>query len=774
MIKTSKALLSTFCAVAALGCGNAYSFTYNSQPVVISNVGAANQWFKSPKTDAAGNIYSALVTNDGTNGKIVKHSPAGAQVWSIDFDPNNPRPADKMSAFVATKGLSAVAVDRNNFIYAAGSSFNGTNLDILLKKYTASGTLVWQKRYARPSTAAYPPYTPAYTFDEYVYDMIVDPAGYIVTAGAALPFGSGQTGIINSQIIKWDNNGNVVSVQHNAIGVKVNKIVSDAAGNLLTAEDHKDGMGKFIVAKYDGALTRLATYSATVLGINHIYGIGVNTAGDVFLAGTKFEDSVEYGQLVVLDSNLNQKCTDYQVVPSIPGHYSDSGFYYGVVAAPNDHAILVGGYMGAFMAMEFDSQCKPQWLDAQGNRALLTYQVSADKDFADAVTLDDQNNLILSGHASVDNYTKINAVTMKFTRQAAPTLADLAITSGVAPYSGGTAQNVTISGAVKNQGTQSTTAPYWVGVYISTDSTINRQDYPICRIPMNAQAAGATQNYSCATKLPLNLAGGSYYIGAIADDGNVIDETVETNNTWAQTLTLTARCDLVLSTFTAPTSGKVGETITVSGTVKNQGIGTASGYNGGNFSVAANINAGKTICTASMAPMAPGAVRSFSCSGAVPAVAPGAYQIIGYADWGFMTSDYNLQNNEKFQAFNITLPADLVITSGTAPASAGVGKAISISGTVKNQGAAATSGMFAISAYVSSDAAITTTDTYVCYTLTGTLAAGASANFICSGYVHPLTAPGNYYIGLYANYKDYAAEADKTNNTWSAPIVITP
>ena len=93
--------------------------------------------------------------------------------------------------------------------------------------------------------------------------------------------------------------------------------------------------------------------------------------------------------------------------------------------------------------------------------------------------------------------------------------------------------------------------------------------------------------------------------------------------------------------------------------------------------------------------------------------------------------------------------------------------------TVQNQGTAA-SGLFSNGFYLSTDATITSADTYLDGNA-NSLAAGAS--FVWGGptLIIPIgTAPGTYYVGILADPSNAIVESDESNNAVSTLITVTP
>jgi subtilase family serine protease len=96
--------------------------------------------------------------------------------------------------------------------------------------------------------------------------------------------------------------------------------------------------------------------------------------------------------------------------------------------------------------------------------------------------------------------------------------------------------NITISYTVKNQGGGGAAGPFYVGLYLSTDSVITTADKYLGSAYLSAGlAAGASSSGNISVSVPTSIPAGTYYVGAYADYSGVVAETSETNNGLAKT-----------------------------------------------------------------------------------------------------------------------------------------------------------------------------------------------------------------------------------------------
>jgi len=199
---------------------------------------------------------------------------------------------------------------------------------------------------------------------------------------------------------------------------------------------------------------------------------------------------------------------------------------------------------------------------------------------------------------------------------------DLVITSVTSPGSGVAGGQITGALTVKNQGTQAA-GSFWVGFYLSSDSTITSSDINTgwgCTI--SSLAAGAPWECGGTVGIPASVSPGTYYLGGYADPGNTVSESSETNNGGAATnpITITGSS----STYTL--------TLAKTGT----GNGTVSG--GGNYAAGATVtltataNAGSTFAGWSPSPCAASfsmPANNLTCTATFNAINPSSLLLAG-------------------------------------------------------------------------------------------------------------------------------------------------
>src|SRR5439155_1454330 len=113
---------------------------------------------------------------------------------------------------------------------------------------------------------------------------------------------------------------------------------------------------------------------------------------------------------------------------------------------------------------------------------------------------------------------------------------DLVITALTGPTKvGATAQPLTLTSIVRNQGGASAAA-FTVGLYLSAGGTLDRSTARLLgRRSVASLSAGAVSGEGTTVLLPRDLADGTYFLFAVADDEDTVLESDETNNVFRAT-----------------------------------------------------------------------------------------------------------------------------------------------------------------------------------------------------------------------------------------------
>jgi subtilase family serine protease len=158
---------------------------------------------------------------------------------------------------------------------------------------------------------------------------------------------------------------------------------------------------------------------------------------------------------------------------------------------------------------------------------------------------------------------------------------DFMVSSVTGPNSALSGQSFTTSVTVCNQGTQA--ASTQVELYLSADTTITPNG-PTGPSPDSFVASKPTAMLNPGQCQVVSVLGsayvpadGAYYLGVVADPQNTMVELIEDNNTKVGSrIGIGNKADFVVSTVSSASSVRMGQSLTVSVTVCNQGTQSGS------------------------------------------------------------------------------------------------------------------------------------------------------------------------------------------------------
>ena len=254
---------------------------------------------------------------------------------------------------------------------------------------------------------------------------------------------------------------------------------------------------------------------------------------------------------------------------------------------------------------------------------------------------------------------------------------DLQISACGASFSSGTTRfynNVIVS----NSGT-TTSGTATLGVYLSSNNTVNTSDYRVATASIPALSGGTTSshNLSFNTATVTGVPAGNYYVGLIADSGNTVTESNENNNvscvSSSASITIEDQTepDIIISAKSVnSTNVACGSSISASATVKNNGDASTGGgsYMGYYLSTNTTLGASDTYLTNDyVGTLAPNAISSESAVLNIPAAtAAGNYYILFVADYQKVIAESNENNNVAYQAITVTCGTNCQYTDSLA------------------------------------------------------------------------------------------------------------
>ncbi|MDO8414068.1 MAG: CARDB domain-containing protein [Gallionellaceae bacterium] len=247
------------------------------------------------------------------------------------------------------------------------------------------------------------------------------------------------------------------------------------------------------------------------------------------------------------------------------------------------------------------------------------------------------------------------------------------LASFTGPSAAATGTNITLSDTVSNSGTGNA-GEFNVGYYLSTDNVITTADTLIGSRTLTSLAAGNNNTGSASPMIPVWIAAGNYYLGAIADYNGKVPESNESNNTLASSsalpISISAGPDIVMvSPISGPSSGMGGTNITINSTVKNNGIGSTNDSRVCYYlSTDTTITYWDVYLGERTTGLEAGASDATSFTGKIPAsVAAGNYYLGAFSDCYTEIPESNENNNTLSSLVTIPVtPAPPVATTGTA------------------------------------------------------------------------------------------------------------
>ena len=350
--------------------------------------------------------------------------------------------------------------------------------------------------------------------------------------------------------------------------------------------------------------------------------------------------------------------------------------------------------------------------------------------------------------------------------------ADLVITALAVPSKAGAGDAVIITDTTTNQGAADADASS-TGFYLSSNLTLDSTDVLLGSRAVPAITAGASNSSSTSLQIPLNTAGGTYYIIANTDVEKAVAESIETNNTKFSTVLVGP--DLVVTSVAAPSSATPGAAIVISDTTANQGAGSAAASMT-QYYLSANSVFDSTdlpLGSRAIAPLASAGTASGSVTVSIPAtISTGVYYVIAESDGGNVVAETSETNNSR-PSSQVKIGADLIVSVLAVPALTGAGVSVTVTDTTTNQGTG-TADASITSFYLSVNATLDASDVQLGNRSVSALAAGASSSGSSSFQIPTSTATGSYYVIAVADATSAVGETVETNNTKIALVRIGP
>src|SRR5206468_843323 len=152
-----------------------------------------------------------------------------------------------------------------------------------------------------------------------------------------------------------------------------------------------------------------------------------------------------------------------------------------------------------------------------------------------------------------DNQGAQGTVSVTISAKQDPTkLPDLIVSSAAASASSAApGATVTVSDTTKNQGTSLAAAASTTSSYLSLDNVWDPGDTLIGGRPVGVLGSGSASSGSTQVTIPAGATAGTRYLIEVADGGQTVRESIETNNTRTASIVI-ALPDLQVSALSAP------------------------------------------------------------------------------------------------------------------------------------------------------------------------------------------------------------------------------
>jgi hypothetical protein len=176
-------------------------------------------------------------------------------------------------------------MDASGNIIVANNFFNNTEYDVVLTKYSSTGSIVWSKTFT----------TTGFGSNDFVKKLLIDASGNFIIAGNATPndYSSSRT-----FLVKFNANGDILnSVIYSRVGGPFTSFwdaAADPSGNIVAAGGVSDNMttDSALIVKFGPSLNLLweRTRNDTNYYNNTAYSVKLDPSGNSFIAGASAQN----------------------------------------------------------------------------------------------------------------------------------------------------------------------------------------------------------------------------------------------------------------------------------------------------------------------------------------------------------------------------------------------------------------------------------------------------------------------------------------------------
>ncbi|GAB4133871.1 MAG: hypothetical protein Fur0041_06470 [Bacteroidia bacterium] len=299
---------------------------------------------------------------------------------------------------------AATVIDRYGNSCMVGTSWNGSNFDIVTAKFDPFGNFIWSASYNGGANG----------YDE-ARAITTDTMGNIIVTGYA----EASAG-----------NYNIVTIKYNTFGVQQwaslyngpgngfdegYDVIADPAGNVyITGGSDGSGTGSdYVTIKYNnaGAQQWATRYTFTGANPDVAYAIALDNTGNVYVTGNSFGGTTPDADAVTIKYN-NAGVQQWVGRYNGPGSKFDSGTD---LVVNNSGEVFVCGYTRAlvgitnydYLTLKYNNAGTQQWV-AMYNGAANDY------DRANAINLTATGNVVVTGREKGNTSTAENCVTILY------------------------------------------------------------------------------------------------------------------------------------------------------------------------------------------------------------------------------------------------------------------------------------------------------------------------------------------------------------------------
>ena len=230
---------------------------------------------------------------------------------------------------------------------------------------------------------------------------------------------------------------------------------------------------------------------------------------------------------------------------------------------------------------------------------------------------------------------------------------DLVVSSVIGPARTEPGGTIALTATTRNSGAgpAAASSTAW---YLSSNFLLDAADVPLSAAhAVSPLDAGASATGTVNAVLP-EIAPGTWYLIAVADDGKVVPETTETNNT--RYTTVLVGPDLLFTAVSVPSTFAAGSTTSVSETVFNQGSDASASRTRFYLSTNYILDAGDIVLPEfrDVPELAPRTSSAATTKLSIPAGLAGSYYLLIVADGDGSVAESSEVNNVAWRVVQIT------------------------------------------------------------------------------------------------------------------------